>query len=467
MKESIRKKIDKLDRKLFKYLDQRFTLVKPLGLLKKELKDPRREEEILKKTTCTKYHEEIQNIYKAIFSEAISVQKPKKAIIGKDISHSLSKVIYEDIFHFDNYEIINSENYKEDFFKYNYEFLNITSPYKKDAFKYATLVDDSSVITKSGNFYYQGVLYNTDFLGALELFKDYLDNENVVIFGKGAVSELLMMVFRNAKCFPSFINELKENDFSLIYEAEVVINASLYGNSFEEKFIVDLDKLVNLKVVIELNYKLYQTALVRYGHKHSLKVYDGLDFLLTQAFLNMKLVDEGLVNGLDFKKVKRYLLNKYLNIVIIGMPYAGKTELGKKISVFLDKYFIDTDELLVSEKKDINSLKLEDFRKEEKKVTGKLVSLRSHVFSLGGGSVLHGRELQSLSQTGIVLFLDTNIETIKKRNDGSRPLFKSPDSLESVYKERKELYLKYSDIIVKEDDTIEEVAKKIYEYFNC
>lgn len=64
--EEIRKEIDMLDEKIIPLLEKRFSLLDPLVPFKPTLRDKKREEEILKKTSS----ESVKKIYQEIFLES-------------------------------------------------------------------------------------------------------------------------------------------------------------------------------------------------------------------------------------------------------------------------------------------------------------------------------------------------------------------------------------------------------------
>jgi chorismate mutase len=75
---TLRKKIDELDEKIMKLLDERFTLNKIVGIVKQESKiavnDTTREQFILNKTKNYKYTNKIQPVYLTIFEESKKLQ---------------------------------------------------------------------------------------------------------------------------------------------------------------------------------------------------------------------------------------------------------------------------------------------------------------------------------------------------------------------------------------------------------
>ena len=193
------------------------------------------------------------------------------------------------------------------------------------------------------------------------------------------------------------------------------------------------------------------------------------------------LLFEELLQGCPIKDdalaYSKYLDSQMANIVLIGMPYSGKTTIGKILSNDLKKAFFDTDIILKSENNDLvsclNSGKdVAYFRVKESLLVKELSSTKfSSIISTGGGVILNVENINYLKQNGIIIYLDATTSTLKNRcNFEDRPLIKSINDIDKVYNERKTLYEKYANIIIDGNQPINEVVKtievKLNEYFN-
>ncbi len=153
-------------------------------------------------------------------------------------------------------------------------------------------------------------------------------------------------------------------------------------------------------------------------------------------------------------------------IVLIGMPGAGKTTIGRYISEKLNFKFVDMDEFIErSSKKSIKEIfdQGEDlFRAFETKTCEVLSRLDNVVISTGGG-VVKKEENMDYYKDFVVVFINRPLELILDDIDvDSRPLLKDgKERIINIYRERIELYNKYLDIEVINDGSIEDVAKDI------
>ena len=140
------------------------------------------------------------------------------------------------------------------------------------------------------------------------------------------------------------------------------------------------------------------------------------------------------------------------NIVLIGMPGAGKTTVGKIVAERLHRKFIDTDVYLeqkmlmsISEMFEVSETY---FREQELQAIAEISNKKQIVIATGGGVVLNPLNISNLKKNGIVFFLNRTVaEILKSLNSEKRPLLKeNPQKrLEKLYLERYSLYEQSAD----------------------
>ena len=157
------------------------------------------------------------------------------------------------------------------------------------------------------------------------------------------------------------------------------------------------------------------------------------------------------------------------NLVMIGMPGAGKSTTGVLIAKELGLGFVDVD-LVIQEQEGallqqiIDRVGLEEFLKtEEQAVLG--LELSGYVIAPGGSVVYSRPAVEHLKQRGLFIYLEASFAEIERRinNIASRGIvFGQGRGLSDIYKERTVLYEKYADITIHCTDLgIEEVEQQV------
>ena len=149
---------------------------------------------------------------------------------------------------------------------------------------------------------------------------------------------------------------------------------------------------------------------------------------------------------------------KCKNIVLIGMPGAGKSTIGVILAKTLLFDFCDTDLSIQKETGEslcntISRIGIDEFIKFEEKVICQQVFLDSVVAT--GGSVVYGEKaMQKLKENGIIVYLKVSPEELKNRitNIHTRGIaMKEGTTISELYAERAPLYEKFADFTIECD----------------
>ncbi len=157
------------------------------------------------------------------------------------------------------------------------------------------------------------------------------------------------------------------------------------------------------------------------------------------------------------------------NIVLIGMPGAGKSTVGVVLAKHEGFGFLDSD-LVIQEKTglllhEIISREGDDgFRQVENRVNASIQA--KHTVIATGGSVIYGREaMQHLRRIGTVVYLKLSCPSIAERLGDLKErgvTLREGQTLQQLYDERVPLYERYADITVDcEDKSIREIVAEI------
>lgn len=145
-----------------------------------------------------------------------------------------------------------------------------------------------------------------------------------------------------------------------------------------------------------------------------------------------------------------------MNIVLIGMPGAGKSTVGPALADRLGMGFADTDTLLKERAgRELRDIVAEDGYEVFLKLQEELIiSMKPEgmVIATGGSVVCSEPSMLHIKKDGRAIYLKQSLEEIEKRLSPERRLARSKDrSLEQVYRERSPLYEKYADAVIECD----------------
>lgn len=158
------------------------------------------------------------------------------------------------------------------------------------------------------------------------------------------------------------------------------------------------------------------------------------------------------------------------NLILIGMPSAGKSTVGVILAKYLGMSFIDTDVLIQTTHGELlqvilNKVGPEAFlQKEEDAILS--LDCGNTVVATGGSVVYSEKAMEHLKKNGIVIYLEIDMDTVntRLRNLKTRGVvLSSGQTLQDIYSERKPLYEKYADIKLDcSNNSLEETLEAIH-----
>ena len=168
---------------------------------------------------------------------------------------------------------------------------------------------------------------------------------------------------------------------------------------------------------------------------------------------------------------KEYIMAEKNNIVLIGMPGAGKSTLGIVLAKILNYNFIDADLVIQNQcdktlQKLIDACGPEGFIQVENQILSDLNAEHS-IIATGGSAVYSDEAMKHLSDIGRVVYLQISYDELKRRLSDLQErgvVLKGgiTMSLQELFDERKPLYEHYAEITVDVNDlSIEAAARKV------
>ncbi|MFA6842908.1 MAG: shikimate kinase [Bacilli bacterium] len=412
----------------------------------------------------------------------------KYGLIGERLDYSYSKFIHEKM-HFTEYTL--KEISKEDLAEYikakNYKGLNVTIPYKETVIDYLDVLSENvkktNVVNTIVNHFGELRGYNTDYDGFMYLIKSHnvdIHNKTCIILGTGATSRTITLVLNDlgAKLI-KYVSRTKVGKNIINYdridmqEADILINTTPVGvyPSFAD-CPINIDKITGLKTVIDVIYNPLRSRLLVNAELKGLKAINGLSMLVYQAKCSSELFFDKIIDDCKVQHIIKSIQKNNCNIVLIGMPGAGKSRTAHELMHAISFRLCDSDNIIIKEEKiSIKNIFKQYgeqyFRDKESKVISNLALNKGMIIATGGGVVLRENNMKLLKSNGIILFLDKDVEKIAhdtQLND-KRPLTMNKEQLYECYKTRYPLYKKYSDIIInissnQETKDIVEIIKK-------
>lgn len=162
---------------------------------------------------------------------------------------------------------------------------------------------------------------------------------------------------------------------------------------------------------------------------------------------------------------------KKSNIVLIGMPGAGKSTLGVVLAKILGMDFVDGDILIQNQvgntlQKIIDAQGVDGFLQVENDALA-AVDVQNTVISTGGSAIYSDEAMRHLTDIGTVVYLDVSLEELRSRlgslHERGVVMRKGVSiSLDEIFEERGPLYRKYAEVTLQTDGlTVREATRKL------
>ncbi len=170
------------------------------------------------------------------------------------------------------------------------------------------------------------------------------------------------------------------------------------------------------------------------------------------------------------------MMNKKSNIFLVGPMGAGKSSVGKVLTLLTGFTLYDTDhEIMARTGVKISWIfeieKEAGFRRREAEIVEELSKLDGIILSTGGGCVITPINRENLKKNGIVVYLQVNLKEQLRRtkNTVTRPLLEVSDpkaKLMELNEARQPLYEEMADLTIKTThkkphDIAKEILEKI------
>lgn len=385
----------------------------------------------------------------------------KYGLIGKNVTYSYSKIIHEYIGELKGikikYDLISVADLST--FKFaKYQGLNVTIPYKNEVIKYLAASDELVDILQSCNTITNDLSgYNTDAKGfefaIKRLVGDLSTIKRVVVLGNSNSAKMIKAVLKTAEvkiCSRNPQGEMIGYDNQAEFYGDLIINTTPLTMANVSKTPVSKEILSNFRYGYDLNYNPSHNQFLTDLTELEIENDNGLLMLIMQAIYAFEIWHDLKLEHSEIEQVINYVEQiVWPKVAIIGMPYSGKTTLGKKYRE-MGKVVIDLDEEITKRYGAIDQLiisnGIEYFRKLETVVLAEIVVQKYDVLILGGGIIENIENYQLLNNHQVKWLnppfskIVRHMENAIDQSEVTRPLTSNVISLEQKKNEREIKY---------------------------
>ena len=398
----------------------------------------------------------------------------KYGVLGEKLEHSYSPQIHNLLADYDyrRYEVA-----KDDVERFlgttELAGMNVTMPYKKRVMNSCVWLSDLAkrmgavnTLVKETDGWHG---YNTDYYGFCELVRVSgidVNAKKALVLGSGGASNTICHALEDLGASRVIvISRNGENNYDNLEQhkdAGIIVNTTpmgMYPNNGEAA--VDLKNFPECEGVLDVVYNPIRTALLLQAEKLNIKHADGFYMLVAQAKQSAEFFTNTKIDDAVIADINKKLSAKMQNIVLIGMPGAGKSSIGRKIAEITGRRLIEADDEIIKKAgTDIPTIFKEQgeagFRAIETEVLSEVGKLSGCVISTGGGCVTRSENYPLLHQNGHIVWIKRDIKLLP--TDG-RPVSQA-NPLEKLYEERKDKYAAFADDIVVNDKSVKDAAEE-------
>ena len=518
-----RVEIDRIDREVISLLEARCDVVTKVGEYKKRrglpVLDVSREQQKLDRLQqlCTEEKREyIEGILKEIMAQSRAYQNayitdgqgadmlgartpdsaPVYGLLGRVLGHSHSPQVHKMLAGYEYGLFEREPDQLDDFFADPFwKGISVTMPYKRDVMAYCDELSPRAKACHSVNAIVRRpaenggwTVYgdNTDYTG----FRYTVESSGIdirgckaLVLGSGGVSGTVVRVLEDLGADPVVvISRTGENNYNNLdrhRDAQIIVNTTPVG-MFPKggEAAIDISGFPQCRGVFDLIYNPLRTKLMLDAEAAGIPAFGGLLMLVAQAAAAAELFLEtdrensekplGIMERTD--QVFHKLQQQLEDIVLIGMPGAGKTSVGQEVAEATGRRFIDLDEEITrqtgrSPEEIIREDGVDHFREIETQTLKELVRRKKTkenaggaaplVIACGGGIVEREENRDLLRENGEVIWIQRPLEDLPING---RPVSQK-DGVEEIYRRRADRYKSWSDLAADASGITEKAAQ--------
>ncbi len=396
-------------------------------------------------------------------------------LLGGKLGHSYSPQIHK---HLGNYSYELFEKTPEELADFlangDYTGLNVTIPYKKAVIPYCAELSARARQLGAVNTLVRrndGTLigHNTDYSGFAAMVRHSGINpagKKALVLGSGGASNTAVAVLTQMGAAVTVISRTGANNYTNLHlhkDAQIIVNATPVGTYPNTGVApLDLSRFPCLEGVLDLVYNPARTQLLLDAQALEIPCANGLWMLVAQAkesaeWFTGASIDDGII-----PKIYKSLRAQMENIILIGMPGAGKSTVGTQLAQKLGRRFVDAD----TEIEALAGCAIPEifrtqgevgFRAWETKALAEIGKQSGLVIATGGGCVTREENYPLLHQNGLIVWLQRDWHLLPTEG---RPLSK-PGTLGEMLSHREPMYRRFADFSIENEGDISETVSAI------
>ena len=312
--------------------------------------------------------------------------------------------------------------------------------------------------------------FNTEYYGYMQFFNKYrlqIKDKNILILrGEDSINSLKYALTRLGANSIEIYN--KDEIYQKEYSSEVFINM-LDSDIENYENIIYLSNFPNLEYIIDFSKDVLFSKLYIDAKNNNIDIYRGFIKELYQTKKSLEILTRKKYSEYIFENIFDDYIKENMNIVLVGMPGAGKTTIGRKLGKIMNRKHYDLDREFQNEYgiSPADFLRNEDestFREMEKKIVRRLGNLQNVIISTSGGVVSKMENYYHLKKNSVIFMIERNINYLSTKN---RPL--SEGGIETLIKmkeEREKGYKYFTDYTVENRGNFDRAAYLVEEKFN-
>ena len=363
----------------------------------------------------------------------------------------------------------------------NFDGINITGAYEKNIIRHADEMDGTAISCEKADTLANAngklIGYNTEYAGirgAISAAKIEVQGKKAVLIGNPDVLKAASAVLRDLGTEVTCISmSFGNSNIAQLLSGnpdgyQILVCGQDRDGAITEKLTDFIKRSDSLEAVIDLCSDALRSPLLLAAEKKGLRTLNSAAVQVYRAAASIRFCRGVKISEEQTSDCLKKLIQKKRNIVLIGMPTAGKTTVSAILSEKTGREAVGMDRLIeeklgTSIRECFQTKGEEYFRSFETQTAKENSAAEGKIIDCGGGVVTVEDTMRWLCRNSLVIWLKRDLSQLYTSD--SRPLSSSADAIAKMYEKRMPMYEKYADYAADNtgslDDTVNEILQLI------